>query len=274
MTNEYIQEILKQKDKKRYFLTLIIDKKHQQAVQALYAFNAEISAISHLVKEPNMGKIRLTYWREILEGEAHGEASKNPIASAILRVLKDYNLPSLPLIRLIDARRFDLYNDKMPDMKAFELYSGETTSILFQYVAMMLNDGQELSNGDGAGHLGVADALIGHVMAFEYNLAQQKLYLPLNSFGKVGLSEQQLFADENKQQVRGALINLLDIAQTHLAKAENATKTLARHIRPAFALIKAHKAQIKALKKSNAKDLHLLKKLPDWKIIWHIATYR
>ncbi|MCF6344420.1 MAG: squalene/phytoene synthase family protein [Devosiaceae bacterium] len=273
MTKEIIAKSLKLKDKERYYSTLILPKKHQQTVQVLYAFNAEISAISHMVKEPQMGEIRLTYWREILEGKAHGNIEKNPIASAIIAVLTKYNMPNLPLIRLVEARRFDLYNDKMPSMAQFEGYAGETSSILFQYSAMILNDGQELANGDVAGHLGVAQALIGHILAFEFNLSQQKLYLPLEHFNKVSISEAEVFGKEKADEMRAVLFELLEIAQQHLDKASLAIAKLERNIRPAFASIIILNKQIKAIRKVGLKPFNSIKKLSEWQMIWHLALW-
>ena len=47
-----------------------------------------------------------------------------------------------PLLRLIAARRFDLYDDPMPDLATFEGYAGETVSVLYQLAAMILNGGE------------------------------------------------------------------------------------------------------------------------------------
>lgn len=273
MTKQIIANSLKLKDKQRYYSTLILPKKQQQAVQALYAFNAEISAISHLVKEPQMGEIRLTYWRDILENKAHGDIEKNPIANAVISVLTKYNMPSLPLIRLIEARRFDLYNDKMPSMAQFEGYAGETSSILFQYGAMILNDGQELKSGDVAGHLGVAQALIGHILAFEFNHSQQKLYLPLEHFNKASISEAELFGKEKIDEVGAVLFELLEVAQQHLDKASLAIEKLEQNIRPAFASIIILNKQVKAIRKMGLKPFNSIKKLPEWQIIWHLALW-
>ncbi len=57
-----------------------------------------------------------------------------------------YSLPAGPLLRLLAARRFDLYHDAMPDVPSFEGYAGETVSVLYQLAAMMLNGGAEVGD--------------------------------------------------------------------------------------------------------------------------------
>ncbi len=111
-------------------------------------------------------------------GEGHGAVRQNPLADALLDAIAEYGLPVPALQRLIEARRFDLYDDPMPDVPSFEGYAGETVSVLYQLGAMILNGGRPVEPGDAAGHLGVAHALIGHLRAFGYNAAQGRIFLP------------------------------------------------------------------------------------------------
>ena len=85
---------------------------------------------------------------------------------------------SRALTRLIAARRFDLYDDPMPDIATFEGYAGETVSALYQLARDDPQWRQPVETGDAAGHLGVAHALIGHLRAFGYNASQGRIFLP------------------------------------------------------------------------------------------------
>lgn len=192
-TAQYVAEFLKRHDRDRYLSTLILPEKHRDAVQALFAFSADVAAIPVRVSEPGPGEIRLQWWKDALEGVGHSGGSQNPLASALMQTIEAYELPIKQLIRLIAARRFDLYQDPMPDMPTFEGYAGETNSTLYQFAAMILCDGTLVENGDAAGHLGVAHALVGHVAALGHNAARGRIFLPWSVLSAHGLSEQSLF---------------------------------------------------------------------------------
>ena len=151
----YASQYLKDNDRDRYFATLVLPPKERAAVTALYAFNADIASVRERAREPAAGEIRLQWWADALTGSGHGNVRQNPLADALLSVVAEYGLPTPPLTRMISARRFDLYQDPMPDLPTFEGYAGETVSALYQLGAMILNSGKPVETGDAAGHLGV-----------------------------------------------------------------------------------------------------------------------
>lgn len=249
---DYVADFLKTQDRDRYFASLVLPDQKRGAVQALYAFNADIAAISERVSEPGPGEIRLQWWKDALEGVSYGGVQQNPIAAAFLSAMEDFDLPSGPLVRLIAARRFDLYQDPMPDMETFEGYAGETNSTLYQFAAMILNEGQPLEDGDASGHLGVAHALIGHMRALGYNAARGRIFLPWTIFAANGVTEQQLFARHESEGVRTSLAQFTEIAAEHLEKARTAIAAAPKPVRPVFASIAILQPQLKALQKAAA----------------------
>jgi len=273
-SSNYIADYLKKNDKERYYASLVIDKNHRLAVQSLFAFNAEISAIPLRVNEPQSGEIRLQYYSDLLEDKACAETEKNPIAKEFIKNIKKYNLPTVPLVRLIRARRFDLYHDVMPDLQTFEGYAGETSSLLYQYVAIMLNDGGLFENGDAAGHLGVAHALIGHVRSFGFNASRGRIFLPYSIFEKHEVKEQQIFKGQESENLQAAIEEILAIALEHLTKGKEAAKLSPKNIAPAFAFASVLSAQLKLLQRSKISALQSPKSLASWKIILKLAFSR
>ena len=45
-----------------------------------------------LLAEPLPGEVRLQYWRDLLEGSAHGETAANPVAAELLRAVQAWRL--------------------------------------------------------------------------------------------------------------------------------------------------------------------------------------
>jgi phytoene synthase len=260
-------QFLKEHDKERYYASLVVPAEFRPSIQALCAFSADVASVRDKVSAPAPGEIRLQWWDDALTGQGHGAVRANPVADALLEAMAQYNLPSVPLRRLIAARRFDLYDDPMPDLDTFEGYAGETVSVLYQFAAMILNKGVVVEDGDAAGHLGVAHALIGHLRAFGSNASRGRIFLPLSLLAAHGVTEQQIFTGTDGEPIRAAAAQLRDLARDHLSRAETAITALPKHLRSAFAMLTVLKAQLKLLEKSAENPFLAQAELPDWRII-------
>lgn len=237
---------LRANDRDRYLATLVLPEVERAAVTALYAFNADIASVRDRAKEAAAGEIRLQWWHDALAGQGHGDVRANPLAEALLDSIAEYGLPVPALIRMIEARRFDLYDDPMPDMPAFEGYAGETASALYQLAAMILNRGP-VEPGDAAGHLGVAHALVGHLRAFGYNASRNRIVLPRDVFATCGVSEAEIRAGKESEALSVALTRFAELADEHLRKADSAIAALPRALRPVFAPAALLRSQRKRL---------------------------
>lgn len=250
MSTPFIANYLREADRDRYYASLVLPEPQRAAVQALLAFSADVAAIRERVREPAAGEIRLRWWVDALKGEGHGNVRQNPVAAALLDALAAYRLPAGPLLRLLEARRFDLYQDPMPDLASFEGYAGETTSVLLQLAAMVLNGGEEVETGDAAGHLGVAQALIGHRRAFGYNASKGRIFLPMSLFGANGVTDREILSGTESEGLFAALDQIADLAEEHLSKARTAIRLLPKPLRPAFAIAGILKVELTSLSKS------------------------
>lgn len=247
-SSRHAAQYLKANDPDRYFASLLLPHGASEAVQALYAFSTDVATVRDRAREPGPGEIRLQWWVDALAGEGHGAVRQNPLADALLDAIEKYALPTGPLQRLITARRFDLYDDPMPDLPSFEGYAGETVSVLYQVSAMILNEGVEVETADAAGHLGVAHALIGHLRAFGFNAARGRLFLPWSIFAANGVTESEIFSGTPSEGLLAAYAQLIDIAADHLAKAEAAIAALPSQLRPAFAPVALQHSYLKLVR--------------------------
>jgi phytoene synthase len=268
----YAAEQLRQNDRDRYFATLLLAPKAREALTALYAFNADIASVRERAQDPAAGEIRLQWWTDALSGAGHGNVRANPLADALLSVIETYGLPVAPLTRMITARRFDLYQDPMPDVATFEGYAGETVSALYQLGAMILNGGKPVETGDAAGHLGVAHALVGHLRAFGYNASQGRIFLPWDVFAICGIEETEVLAGQGGERMTIALTRLAEMASEHLAKAAVAIGGLPRELRPMFAPVALLRAQLSRLDVES--PFQRADDLPDWRKIATLWWWR
>ena len=105
----------------------------REAIIALYAFNADLASVRERAREPAAGEIRLQWWIDALGGDGPRRGARRTRSpTRCSRRSRTIGLPTAPLMRMIEARRFDLYHEPMPDVATFEGYAGETVSALYQ----------------------------------------------------------------------------------------------------------------------------------------------
>lgn len=270
----HVADFLKANDKDRYFASLVLPEPQREAIQALYAFNADVASVRDRAREPAPGEIRLQWWVDAIKGEGHGAVRQNPIADGLLRAIETYSLPaSVALQRLVAARRFDLYDDPMPDVQSFEGYAGETVSVLYQLAAMILNGGTEIETGDAAGHLGVAQALIGHLRAFGLNASRGRLFLPWSIFAANRVTEGEIFSGQVSEGLLAAYAQVIDLAREHLDKAEAAIVRLPKALRPAFAQAALQPIYLQQVERQSATPFAPPANLADWRKIAAISLW-
>ena len=86
----YCAELVRTADRDRFLSSLFAPAQHRAALHALYAFNVEVTRVREVAREPLPGEVRLQWWSDVLRGERGGEASANPVASALLAAIKQH----------------------------------------------------------------------------------------------------------------------------------------------------------------------------------------
>ncbi|TCR92622.1 phytoene/squalene synthase family protein [Rhizobium sp. BK376] len=227
---------LRETDRDRYLACLLSPEDKRGALAALYAFHAELARIRDLVHEPLPGEVRLQYWRDLLEGQAHGASEANPIAAGLLAAVVEYRLPRKSLIDMTEARIFDLYDDPMETRNSLEGYAGETASALIQLASLILSAEDAPRSAEAAGHAGVAQAIAGLLMLMPLHRRRGQLYLPTEILSATGLDREAFLAGNDKDRISAAIEAFAGLGREHLAKARAAGK-IAPSVFPAFVTV-------------------------------------
>ena len=226
-------QTLRETDRDRYLAALLTPADRRAAIVALYAYNAELARIRDLVREPLPGEVRLQYWRDLLQGDAHGETAANPVAAELLRAMQTWHLPGTPLVAMADARIFDLYDDPMETTGMFEGYAGETASALIQLASLVLDPQAAEGAADIVGHAGVALAVAGAILLLPIHTARGQVYLPTQILASVGLDRHAFLTAGRDDRVDAAIQAFAGFGLDHLRKARAAGR-LPKSLVPAF----------------------------------------
>lgn len=249
-------------DYDRYLADLFVPDDKRRHIFALHAFNAEVARVREAVSEPQLGEIRLQWWRDALTGDDGG----HPVVRAVRQTIADFGLPLDAFQRLLDARVFDLYDDPMPTLNDLEGYAGETSSSLLQLAAIILAGGRDPGTAEAAGHAGVAYAITGLLRALPVHASRGQQFLPRDLMAKHGADTAAMFEGRADDGLRAVLAELRGCAREHLAKAERAPA----EARAAFLPLALVGPYLSLMERPGYDPLHTVVRLPAWRRLWSL----
>ena len=241
---------LRDTDRDRYLACLLSPADKRPALSALYAFNAEIARIRDTVREALPGEVRMQWWRDLLEGNAHGDSQSHPVAAALLMAIEQYRLPRPVLANMIEARIFDLYDDLFVDRNALEGYAGETASALIQLASLVLAPEDASAGAEAAGHAGVAQAMAGILLLVPLHRRRGQVYIPADMLAAAGLDRETFLEGDDKQRIGIAIEIFATHALDHIEKARRAT--ISRNVFAAYLPVALSGPAIAAARKAGA----------------------
>lgn len=230
MTPGSVAVDLRAADGERYFSTLFAPAAVRDALMALHAFDAELARIRDLVREPALGEIRLQWWRDVIDGRRDEEAAGHPLASALLDAIRRHELPRAAFARMIEARRFDLYDGAPANRGDLEGYFGETSSAVLQLGALVVSPGLATGLADAAGHGGCVVGTAELVRRFSLLRRRGRCVVPLDMLSELSLDEDRVLNDMDVA-VRAA-VALIEHGIAHYRRFE--AQSLPAPARPAF----------------------------------------
>ncbi len=225
--------LVREADRDRYLATLFAPAEHRDALFALYAFNADVARIRDVAREPMPGEIRLQWWREVLEGQRDGEAAAHPVAAALRGALGRYGLRAAPLIEVLDAHTFDLYDEPMASIADLEMYAIRTQSPVFATASAILTNGKmppELFTLD----VSVAYTIAALLSRLGRHASRRQLYLPQDVLERHQVMPADIYAGRSSMPLLAALGEMRKIARDHLVLAQEKLAAAPPEILPAL----------------------------------------
>ncbi len=263
----YCAELVRGADRDRFLASLFAPAGHRDALFALYAFNVEVGRVREAAREALPGEIRLQWWSEVLGGERRDEAAANPVAGALLSTIERYRLAADKLIDLIEARRFDLYDEPMASIADLETYTTRTSSALIGIAAQILGVDAETA----AEPAGIAYGMTGLLRAFPFHAARHRLYVPIDLLDRHAVRPHDIFTGQPSGALNAALAELRSVARRHLAAAHEHIEALPRESLPAFLPVALIRPSLDCLDRC---DAFAPAELPPWRrqwLIWRAA---
>nr|WP_319485003.1 squalene/phytoene synthase family protein [uncultured Cohaesibacter sp.] len=241
----FCQTELKHLDPVRHFIALTAPEIHRPSLMVLFAFLATLNRIPAQVSTPEMGQIRLQWWRDIIAdtqsgfGNGCGLANVGPLATALKQILKQYRLSVEHLTAIVDALGFNLEHNPIPDETAYRNHVWQTDSLPMLLASQILNKGEEPRLPEGLMEsAGLASGLARHLQNWPLDATNRQLFLPLDSFTHHGVSLSDLFSGGLPEGLRIAIEELCQLAranhQSAMASLRQMPKEDSIRFSPAF----------------------------------------
>jgi phytoene synthase len=262
----HCEALVRAADKDRFLAALFAPQEHRAALFALYAFNIEIARVREVIHDPLSGEIRLQWWTDVLAGVGRGEVASNPIAAALLDAKARYGLAAEPFRDLIEARRFDLYDESMRTLGDLEAYGRNASSRLIELAARILGGDRE-PGGELVLHAGIGYAIAGLLKAFPIHAARGQLYLPLDLLQRHGASREDALTGRATAALRAALTDLRRRAREQLSNARDVASAAPAEIMPALLPVALARPMLDRMERADY-DPFVPVDIPQWRRQW------
>jgi phytoene synthase len=183
------------------------------------------------------GEIRLQWWRDALGGDVRGDVTGHPVAAALLDTIAACGLPNEPLMALIDAHAFDLYDEAMQSLADLDVYLQHTEGTLFTLGARIL---AAPATEEDAGRIAAAatPAAIAYGMARLLQTPRDakrcRLVVPLDLAAQHGITRGEIDARRDTAALRAALAALREHARAAFERFRAAARAVPQAYAPAL----------------------------------------
>jgi len=177
----------------------------------------------------------------------------------LVDTLETCRLHREPLLELLEARLFDLYDEPHPDLAALDHYCDLTCGALFRLAGQILD---ETATGAAAEPAGRAYALTGLLRAIPWLAAEHKSVVPVDLAARHGVSSMQ-----NTSALRAALAELRAHVRQNLDATRAALEQTPAHERAAYRPLALPKLFLEQMEDA-ADPLHPLPEIAQWRRQW------
>jgi phytoene synthase len=268
-----VRHIARSGDPDRALAALFAPRDARADLFALCALNVELARIAEQASEPELGAIRMQWWRDAIERAGAGETIGHPVADALGATLRQRKLSRSRIDALIDARAFDIATKIMPDWASLETYLLNTAGGLFALGAECLGEhGPSLEQA--ASKAGLAYGLTGLMRALPVHAARGRVDLPADALRRHETSPEAVLSGKTDRGLLALLADFRERAGSALAEARSAVAALDARARAAFQPLCLVEPYLVALAREGRDPLHEIADVNPLYRLWRMARWR
>ncbi|GAB4149419.1 MAG: squalene/phytoene synthase family protein [Sphingomonadales bacterium] len=221
--HNYCAQAVRDGDHGRYLTALYAPARARPWLLALYAFNLELAHVRAAVSEPLLGEIRLTWWRETVDGVYAGMPRAHPVAQALAAAVAATSPPRTLFDAMIDGRMLELDGAALAQDQALLDHAdmtGGATQALAAWLALGNDPGTQASAAARA--VGRAWALVGLVRAIGFQARLGGASVPDSFWHGQNIDPARLYRGAIAPEIQAIAKRLADQAGSALTAARQA----------------------------------------------------
>ncbi len=259
-------------DRDRYLSALLTGEPARGRLMALAAFNGELERIAATSSEPQLGAIRLQWWRDAMGPIEAGEATGAPVADALGKVARGRARAVALLEGVVEAHLFDVEGGVLPDEAALAAYLENTDGALFALAAEAAEDAA--GPAAAAREAGFAYGLTRLLCRLPRDLARGLLFVPRDVLARHGVEAERLIASGAAPGLEGALGEMRAKARAALESARARLDSCLPEVRRAMLPLALAGPDLRVLERAAARGGDTGGLAPPWRIarlVWAAA---
>lgn len=238
-------DMVEKDDHDRYLTTLFVDADQRRALNALYAFNIEISKVLESRSEALVGEIKLQWWCDALKDMGEGTLAKHPVIQELSLIHMQKGIQIDDLILIIQARNDELQGNSAKTLKALIEYCRQTAGTLNRLAQQILSDNEQHNCSIQAENVGTAWGMMGIIRAVSFHAAMQRCQIPNDLLIEANIEQDDLFKGNFSPELTQAIIPICERAAEIV---NDAIYTTSKADRRAFLLAPLTVSYIKKLR--------------------------
>jgi phytoene synthase len=185
-----------------YHSLRFLPRAQRQALTALYAFFYEVSEIRYECHhDPNLGHLKLQWWREELANTFAGQTPQHPICRELSKLITRYQLSFEHFQTIIAQLSSDFAISRYQNFSTLENYCQSTHGAL-NLLTTQICSYQDDTSPEVIKQLGVAQQLIHILRTVRRDILHNKIYIPIEDLAHFNLQSSNLLAQQEDDTVQ------------------------------------------------------------------------
>ena len=249
----YAGQMAREHDPDRFLASMFVKSPEaREAIWTLLALNHEIAKTREVVSEPQIGLIRLQWWRDAVAEAFAGTPKSHQVVEPLAAFAKQCGWSQDLFERLINAREHDLEAEPLADVNALEHYAQETSYPLFLLMAQSLGAVSEADPWcEYLRRFSIGYALTGILRAMAFYLRDRHVPLPQDMLSELEVTASRLVDFPHDERLKPLIQQIATVAERHLTAARKGRGNVPKSMRPLFLPAVSASMALKRLKSSN-----------------------
>jgi len=180
-----------------YYSFLFLPTEGRRAITALYAFCREVDDIVDECSEPELARVKLSWWRQEIDNTFLGKP-EHPVGKALVPAIKQYRLNKDYFHEIINGMEMDLYKNRYASFSELGLYCHRAASVVGLLAASIFGY-RDKETLEYARKLGIAFQLINIIRDVGEDARRNRIYLPVEDLKQFNVPETDILHSKESE---------------------------------------------------------------------------